>query len=376
VSDESLREVYWAFLRERGRASEFHDLPQLFEGLERPGEDEGYSNQFLRQWLNHPYGSFHEVAHERRSTLLERLATVATWPRPFSGLGLPALQELLDLQSRRVEGYVTSMGETVPPVFCGLFPTGSLNAQAVPVKGGALVLVHTGLMRLLYGVAKINVASAWFNDTHPLIDKRQTAVALGELLNAYVFGGNPTLARELPPLQAERRTIAEELAQTCEHFILAHEYAHALRGHLDRECRFVTLKTPIGDLDVLAKRRQQEFEADQFALKLLAPALVPAPDASPRAQARLFAGVLLVFYVDGLITLIAQRSGRNPSIVSDHPPSEERARRVVEQLTKLQNSPIAFDLIEELAMWFVRHEEMVFQLLDDVDNLRPDRESR
>lgn len=368
-----LESQYWSLLRERGLAAKFRDIPKTVEGVSRPVADPDYNDQFWRDFGNRPYASFDEVSRERRTTLLARMSSVRAQPQPFAGVRLPQLQELLDRHSANLDDLVRRLEGEPPHVFCGLYPTGSLNAEARPADGGTLVLVNSGLMDLLYSVAKINVASSRLGDEPPLVDERQTAVALADVLNAYVFGANAALARALPPLEGRRRILAEDIAQTCEHFVLAHEYAHVLAGHFDDPHNLVSVTTPIGRLDVLAKSREQEFEADRMGVEILASALF-GPGSSDAAQSRSIGAILFFFLADSVVRSVRIEAATQQSPeASDHPGSVERAERVASRLAEITTSRIAFDHITALSLWFEKHRPATLTLLGEVARLRPRR---
>src|SRR5262249_2530102 len=160
------------------------------------------------------------------------------------------------------------------------------------------------------------------------------------------------------------REISEGLTRVAESFVVAHEYAHVLAGHIGGCQQLTTHSTPVGDLEVMTTRWDEEYEADSLAVSLLAPDLVPhdAPISSIRRGFSMsfrrggWAGVLCSCVTDALVTAVGREFAGHTLAITDHPPSLERARRITEELAKLQASPVAFDLISALIAWFKHHQ--------------------
>jgi hypothetical protein len=370
-SRAQLEHAYRTLLRERGLAAEFHDFPHIFTGP-APSNEPAHAEEFWREFLNWPYTGFSEVAKEPRNVLIARLASVKGQARPFAGSALPDRQHMLDIQSGKVENLIEQSGQSVPSVYCGIYPTGLLNASAQRSEAGTLILVNSGLQQLLYRFAKIQVSSARFGKDPPRIDSIQAAVASVDLFNAYVFGANPELAKALPVLEGPRRVVAENLAQTCEVFVLAHEYGHVLGGHFDSNESILSVKTPGGPrVAVLTTAEDQEFEADRIAVSLLGRALGAGQNIEPRLQAVSFAGISMFFLIEATAEFVAINSGVEINAATGHPGTEQRLQRILSLLAPLAVDAISFDFHYAMMHQLLRHKDTMLAVLEEVGQYRP-----
>jgi hypothetical protein len=327
----------------------------------------GVDDNVVRHMALLPYPSWAAVGREGRSVLLHRLATMARRPRVFGGINAEHYQGILDEKQTQIEQLIERSGRKVPTAYVALFPTGSHHAEAMAVDGGILILVNSGLMNLVYRLAKIHFASASYGTGKPLIDDVQSAVALGELLTAHTVGGSSFLARELPPLDRSRLEIATKLTTLAEAFVIAHEYAHALAGHLDPSRTRVAVDTPAGRIPLYQQAQEDEFDADRLALEIIGPAL-RMPD-SPRGEAVALSAVLLFFFVDHVVGRLRRLRDEARPTATTHPSTEERYERVRRLLADVATSRIAFDHADALAVWFSAREPHIVQLFSDAMNL-------
>jgi hypothetical protein len=107
-----------------------------------------------------------------------------------------------------------------------------------------------------------------------------------------------------------------------------------------------------------------------LALELLVPDLLK-PGQSDREQAQSVGAVLFFFVVDLMVNRIAERTANlKPPVVTDHPPSLERAHRLARQFAEVTSSRIAFDLNDALVLWYHAREESMLKLLDDAGAMR------
>jgi len=175
-----------------------------------------------------------------------------------------ASQGVLRCVLTNIEASATVCNLRIPyPLYAGEFPTYEINGCIVPARNGALILINSGLIFLLHHISDIlasfaisNVprsGNAWPNVGVDRNSQELTTLCLGNALLAYLsFDLKERPAR--PRVPGFFQWVVSRLVwQETVHFVLAHEVAHAIRGHLE-----VPQASP-----------QQEFEADETGLFLV-----------------------------------------------------------------------------------------------------------
>lgn len=151
-------------------------------------------------------------------------------------------------------------------VYVGDFPTGAFNAHVTPVKGGYLVLVNSGAMVLIRTVYSL---LASLRDLNHISADAEVVSVMGEVFDSYNRNGDPMYG-PLNQAFGSDAIVATVLTRACDRFMIAHEYAHILAGHLVRQRkRLCSLSTPAGSIKVTEKDYQMELEADLIAYELL-----------------------------------------------------------------------------------------------------------
>ncbi|QDU29406.1 hypothetical protein ETAA8_45160 [Anatilimnocola aggregata] len=222
-----------------------------------------------------------------------------------SGHGFEKL--LYDL-SVEVENDIRACGCTLDEeVFAAEFPTGDLNAQILPRNGGFLVLVNTGLIMTTFLILKTFARSLTFRreDTPPPpFDDEAVTRTVNELLpiiQAYHFGGDVRLAKRKEVLTGHGVTVLSRLLWQTEKFVLAHEYAHLLAGHVGSQ-RVAQFNTPAGNLEFVVLDHQQEYDADLQALTIL---MASANWAQPNSDAKYrIAGPFVLLCVNDMLSRV------------------------------------------------------------------------
>ncbi len=146
--------------------------------------------------------------------------------------------------------------------YTGLFPTGSINAQARATANGALILVYEGIAGFLQQFIGILLRQADYQDRalkrdfkprrHERMDLDIAINAYSNLITHFLLGGH------LPPSRFEFTGgvlggLYHILLEECLLFVLAHEHAHALLGHLGDARAMQARNTPVGEVEFIAK---------------------------------------------------------------------------------------------------------------------------
>ncbi|MDE3089663.1 MAG: hypothetical protein KGJ80_09830 [Chloroflexota bacterium] len=146
-------------------------------------------------------------------------------------------------------------------VYAGVFPTNSFNAQATLVGNGALVLIDVGCFSL---IEAITMLFAWNGDM-----ERKTVLAC-QFIKRYVSDYAIPSPKEYdhPSLHDGIRLMAfTQVVSKAEEFVLAHEHAHVALGHLWTSKS--KAMTPVGEVPMVSKSREQEIEADKLGVHLM-----------------------------------------------------------------------------------------------------------
>lgn len=151
-------------------------------------------------------------------------------------------------------------------VYVGVFPTGSVNAEARRSDNGYLILVNAGLP---FFVTQIVNALNMRQDLGKVPDDEEITTTIAHIIVAYLRFGNPA-AGPMPLVGGLDSQIVMFLTDACCQFVLAHEYAHILSGHFDRESpKLQVLPTNVGRVEFIKNDWEQEFEADAVGYELM-----------------------------------------------------------------------------------------------------------
>jgi hypothetical protein len=291
------------------------------------------------------YTSWPTVGTEPRVNFMARLANVKKQSLPYLGSRLPHFQDVLNQQMLEVRVWLYEQKVQLPcELFAGLFPTGQLNARAIPVAGvGALLLVNVGLMDLIFMLLKTNIATRAKNETVPLLTDEQAEMVLADVFNAYLYGEGSLGAWSLPPLPQEREGNLAFVLQRAEQFVLAHEIGHVVLGH-------VSIDGPEKRHRVGDYTQEQENEADQFALELLLRAHKQEPQWELRSS--FLAGAVMTFFaVADAVQRLQQALAQSNAQTESHPALADRMNRAAQQLRTALPIPDLLARAEIFADW-------------------------
>jgi len=271
------------------------------------------------------------------------------------------------------------------PYLIAEFPTGESNACVVPVSGGAaLILVNFGLLMLLFQVAKIRVLGLNFcrsgDDRCPApgsefgasgINVDQTTAALATTVYNYVAHRDPTRAVRFRVLVGEWKWWLEGMVHHCERFIVAHEFAHLLCGHLDdSDYRDVAIKGCTAR--AYEYRRRMELEADALALRCCMQDIV-----WPRGEGASWvaAGAIFPFGLHKLVDKVQSLHWPGANVASDHPTADDRIAAIRSDIFAKYGGAQVWSRAENALLWLESYgDEIVRQtqiLLSNSGNIRP-----
>lgn len=260
--------------------------------------------------------------------------------------GTPPLNMLIGPLAEEIERAAGEWSLTLrEPVHVGVFPTGEFNALARSAGHGVLLLINEGLMYFahqsmeVFGLATTIAASG--KNVGPLMSRDVAIDQLADVVYSYLWHGSSASARHLPMTGGLRGSYVDHLARNVYRFVVAHEYGHAYARHL-APANAIRLSLPSGELDVITKSWEQEFEADLVAMRLMIP-----PSArkvgrnSPGAFLQLvmaLVGPLAFFQLDTLLEAVKKAVyGRaDPAVPATHPPSAMRSARVRDWATQIR----------------------------------------
>lgn len=255
--------------------------------------------------------------------------------------GEQTLHDVVNVLSKEIESALEDLeSDVATPIFAGVFPTGSFNAVATPCDGGALALLNSGLMMCIHQIVKIVLHKARFAefdeqgkpkvdtaiDSSPL-SHEELVLTLAQVLLAYAGYTRTSRIRRLPMGSVAKSMLAASLVKSTEKFVLAHEYGHAVAGHLANPKTVVT-RTRAGEVGLIAKSWEQEMEADVIALGVLlasAPRIVDSQEKMFELE-MVVSGPLIFFGIANLLERVVEEvEGFGSRLVAEtHPPPQMR----------------------------------------------------
>jgi hypothetical protein len=233
-------------------------------------------------------------------------------------------------------------------VYFGTFPTNDFNANARRTANGALCLLNQGLTAFLYHFsvaccypiettaaagkgATVRIPERFLYSEMP---KLQEAFG-GALLTAYYY-----LTRsqhEYPTTFSDSYdpfgfATANLLTYAMRAFVVAHELSHVLLGHVDDSAASVrSAVTPVGEVTVLSRNQQQEFEADVMAQRILMAADRLLPNSGLYASG----GICFLathLFVQQLAAKMFDVPFDERSPTNSHPPARDRISNLLGRL--------------------------------------------
>ena len=234
----------------------------------------------------------------------------------------PGFARMLQELAQEVESDIRAHGATLDEeVFTGEFPTGSLNARIMTCEHGCLVLFNTGLMITTFLILKTMARSFVFStDGQPPQDIPTTQTVVNELLPIlhHYHKGDARLAPRIERTVGNQLVILMRLLWATEKFVMAHEYAHLLCGHVGNAVQHEALHTNTGTIEVVSLSHKKELDADVAALALLMETANWSENASD-AQIRI-AGPFIFFAIHDMLTRVGEALYDKPAgYSSSHP---------------------------------------------------------
>lgn len=215
-------------------------------------------------------------------------------------------------------------------IVIGTLPTGEVNARAIRVpSGGIIIALNYGLFLFIHLLAKAVssffpletdkddklVLSASDDDvTRSLEANSEGHVRFVEVLLAYVVLGDPSYAR--PYFQKGPQVfLSSAMRDITEFFVVAHEYSHLFLNHRAIEPKFQRKLLGQVKVNEIVRSWKAELEADNLALQITL----------AYCQTRGYDPSFLCMGTDFLFScmeIVEEASGSRPS--PTHPPANDR----------------------------------------------------
>lgn len=297
-----------------------------------------FANQFLRESLNPEQGKDPKMrALAKRTADRSERSIDRTLSKMYSGMQ----EDIEKTAAARIEGMDL---ERRRPLI-GHLRTGQVNAVSMRVPG------RSGAYLVLFA-SKLSKAVAWAiphgpADTNGMMTFPMSVRAVTERIEAdpevadrfadivvtYAVTGSLNQAGHhlMPPGYFN---LASMLTNSLEYFVLGHEYAHVLLGHLDTTAASKGVLSAT-EAEALAYSWQQELDADGLGMILSINTCIEhgVGDISDG-----FSGVGLFFdaldVMDRAVALL-QTGDENARQLGSHPPSDLRKRRLRDLLPQL-----------------------------------------
>jgi hypothetical protein len=277
-------------------------------------------------------------------------------------LGYSMLSAVCDQIETAARKLSLTLPITLPPrPHVGTLPVGSVNAMTIAVPGSdeCLVVFETDLVVFAIALSKA-IARAMYigrgQDGKPAIffkssDLREIVrhdetifLRFIETVVAYLVLGTPSAAPMYEP-DLKSDFIAKHLSDSMQLFIMGHEYAHIMLGHLNSR----KVKAPLGGLEIdkIERDWKQEFDADGWGLVLM----LHAMQAKGMDLALSYWGADFFFscyeIIERGLSLLSTGS-ESQQLDSSHPPASERRKLLREGIAQLPDAALALELAIKL----------------------------
>lgn len=277
----------------------------------------------------------------------------------------------------RIEGM--DLGPRRPLI--GHLQTGQLNAVSIRVPGpsGAyLVVFEDQMMRfarelsqavvwvLPQGPADAMGKTNFTIDTPSVIERIKAdptvAARFADIVVTYAVTGSLNQTGQHAFLPPGYSRFAHLLDHSLEYFVLGHEYAHILWGHLDTTAAYKGV-LPVTEAEALAYSWQQELEADWLGMVLSINAGIEHEQWDVFGG---FSGIGLFFdaleVMDRAVALL-QTGDENARQLGSHPPSDMRKQRLRDFLPELGGGESAIAERVRIALKFDEVQGEIIRLL-------------
>lgn len=196
-------------------------------------------------------------------------------------------------------------------LLCGMTADHEVNASAQPAGDGFVILITDRLVVLINELAHVHAAVTRFaagdgTVMEPMMSHEQVHQRIGQLL-AWVRDGKPLPIVDPWGLDEDRTFFAEVIYDETLGFVLAHELAHVLLGHLeDRTKEFREFVHAVPEATTNGILAVDEIEADALAARLC------ARRTTQLGRGTHHLGGLFFFQINYLLE-VAANAGRNES---------------------------------------------------------------
>jgi hypothetical protein len=303
--------------------------------------------KFVRTFVESQYPSADE---EQREDLIKAFAgelarRTARVPTAYEEPGWYAVMENLSEDIGKSADEASLVIPTNP--LLGTLPTGQINAMTLRVPGSDDYLIvfewQLFLFALLLSKAVARALplrqtedegfsfSAQKDDIAQRIDSDKSVVyRFADVLLAYAATGEPSRARPYLP-EVHYGRLADVLRRSMELFVMGHEYAHIILGHLSSA---QSTETTLSEAEMLEYSWVQEYQADMMGSSLMIRAMLRGGmDASMS-----YWGCDFFFSaIDVMDKAVSVLKGEEETAVKlgSHPPTKERRemlRRVLPEI--------------------------------------------
>jgi len=214
-----------------------------------------------------------------------------------------------------------------------VLPIGQVNAMCIKVPGGgSVVAINFGLMSYFTFLNKLVLCRLNKYGFEPTLDLRASA-EMGNTTTVQLLLNNRV---NFPrwPVSPKRSLIASALGSAQVAFIVGHELAHLLLGHLESNRDTATFALKGLDINTASYRKHHELEfasdrrAAEIAIQYFTRAYDPLFGSNEPAYAQ--AGVDMVFsYFEYIYSIMTLMTGEEPQY-DTHPPSTLRRQKLRE----------------------------------------------
>ncbi len=287
-------------------------------------------------------------------------------------------QYVIDNICKEIEEGIHKLNFKNPMYFYATeIPTGQINASVMKsqrIKNGAIIFMNSGLMQLISQTTKImmhrlllgkkeNDGRPYFDETE--LEEKQITNLLAKIFEAYLKYNDITKAPQYEQLGGVKTLLAGSVIGGAEKFIIGHEYAHGVLGHLENPKNMRAMSVKGKEVQIVDESfKNEEYEADSVGLTILFKTLSNTNDREITffEQSGASIGPFLFFSLAELDFQIQKDVLNTKFDESTHPPNSLRAKKLRKNIEERTNKEY-LKFADVCSEWILEKQDGIISIL-------------